>query len=162
MSAAVPGFGPHGLRPAVDGDHRALLGIFNRSRTATGCFSGGQVDAGGFARRTRDEEIHVAKCGGRIAGFVAVWRPESFIHHLYVDPHYQNRGIGKALLTLCEREYGRPLSLKCESANTRALAFYRRNGWVVEETGAGPDGSWKRLWLRHGGRRAIVNGRPLG
>jgi ribosomal protein S18 acetylase RimI-like enzyme len=63
---------------------------------------------------------------------------DEFIDHLYVDPQYQHRGIGKALL-----EHARQLSpdhlwLYTLQINTNARAFYEKNGFVAEKFGISP------------------------
>ncbi len=66
---------------------------------------------------------------------MAVWSPDAFIHHLYVDAAYRGRGIGKALLDLAGQTYPSPLSLKCLVKNEAALQFYRVLRWQVVEEG---------------------------
>lgn len=48
-----------------------------------------RLAAGGYA-------YHVADHDGRIAGFIAV-REERHVYHLFVDPDYHRRGIGRML-----------------------------------------------------------------
>lgn len=136
------------IRAGEAEDLPVLVDIFNASRAAAGCFSDIALAPGEFAVQVRGEEIHVSELDGRPAGFVSVWRAENFIHHLYVEPALQGRGIGRGLLRACEEMYGLPLSLKCDVANARACAFYERCGWVADEAGESPDGPWLRFWLR--------------
>ncbi len=124
-----------------------LLEIFNAARRSAGCFNAARANMVDFERQIQGESVYVAEIGGRIAGFVSISAKDGFIHHLYVCPRFQGRGLGKALLAMCEQRYGRPLSLKCVSANRRALGFYRHLGWVTRGYGAGPDGPWEHLWL---------------
>jgi len=91
------------------------------------------------------EEVHLAVLEETIAGFVSVWVPDRFIHHLYVSAQYQSQGVGSALLQACEAMYGRPLSLKCDVRNHRAQRFYRSKGWFPRETGMGEEGPWEQL-----------------
>jgi ribosomal protein S18 acetylase RimI-like enzyme len=61
-----------------------------------------------------------------------------FIDHLYVDPDFQNRGIGKMLL-----DYARQLSpghvwLYTLQINMNARAFYEKNGFTAEKFGVSP------------------------
>lgn len=105
------------------------------------------MDPREFRAAIEGEELHVAVSRGLVLGFLSVWAPERFIHHLYVAPSHQGRGIGRALIRTCIDRYGLPLSLKCELANRPARRFYERLGWVGGEVGAGPDGEWQRMWL---------------
>jgi len=88
-----------------------------------------------FDAHTKDEDIWVAECDAKIAGFMAVWSPDAFIHHLYVDAAHRGKGVGKALLVLAAQTYPSPLSLKCLVKNEAALQFYRALGWQVVEEG---------------------------
>jgi ribosomal protein S18 acetylase RimI-like enzyme len=136
------------IRRAEEADVPALLGVFNTARAEAGCFAGGNATLEGFAALVEGEEIHVAVSDGSVAGFVSVWRPDQFVHHLYVLPQYQGHGAGHALLRQCEEVYGLPLSLKCATGNARAQHFYRSHGWtLMGESGVAEDGPWERLWL---------------
>lgn len=125
-----------------------LLDIFNEARSSAGCFRQGAKNLSEFEKLTKKEAVFVAEVEQQIVGFVSVWEADAFIHHLYISPRFQRKGFGRALLEMCERKYGRPLSLKCICANVKALNFYKRNGWTSKGYGTGPDGPWERLWLK--------------
>ena len=95
-----------------------------------------------FLAAARDEEIFVAVEAGRIVGMAALYRPQMFLHSLYVTE--RGRGIGKALLDHVFAVAGGRLSLKCQAANLGAQAFYVREGFRCTE--AGEDGGV--AWLR--------------
>ena len=84
---------------------------------------------GDFAPDTEGEVIDVALHDGEPVGFISVWKPAHFIHHLYVDAAYQRLGIGTLLLDRALARIGRPAGLKCVERNARALDFYRAKGW---------------------------------
>lgn len=96
-----------------------------------------------FLAAAGDEEIYVAVQDGRILGLAALYRPQVFLHSLYVEE--RGRGIGKALLDHVLAETGGSLVLKCQAANLGAQAFYDREGFIVIE--AGEDDGVK--WLRY-------------
>jgi len=98
-----------------------------------------------FLRAARDEEVYVAVDAGRIVGLAAVYRPQNFLHSLYVEG--RGRGIGKALLDAVAAAADGPLSLKVQAPNLRAQAFYRREGFTCIEHGRDPgsDVAWLRL-----------------
>jgi GNAT superfamily N-acetyltransferase len=77
-----------------------------------------------------------------IVGFVGIWLPENFIHHLYVLPEYHRVGIGRALLESALSIISRPAKLKCQSANKNACQFYRHLGWREGEQGYDEIGRW--------------------
>lgn len=96
-----------------------------------------------FLTAARDEEVFVAVEDGRILGLAALYRPQIFLHSLYVEE--RGRGVGKALLDHVLGETGGSLVLKCQAANLGAQAFYDREGFIVIE--AGEDDGVK--WLRY-------------
>jgi GNAT superfamily N-acetyltransferase len=98
-----------------------------------------------FFRAARDEEIWVALEGGRIVGLAGFYRPQNFIHSLYVA--HRGRGIGKALLDRLAASAQGPISLKVQAPNLRAQAFYTREGFQCVEHGQDPgsDVAWLRL-----------------
>ena len=98
-----------------------------------------------FLRSAREEEIYVAVEDGRILGLAGFFRPQNFLHSLYVD--VRGRGVGKALLDHVLSVAGGPLSLKVQAPNRRAQAFYRREGFYCTEHGRDPgsDIAWQRF-----------------
>jgi ribosomal protein S18 acetylase RimI-like enzyme len=102
-----------------------------------------------FLRAVREEEVYVAVDGARrLVGLAAFYRPQNFLHSLYVDR--RGRGVGKALLDhICAVARG-PVSLKVQAPNRRAQAFYAREGFTCVERGRDPgsDVAWLRLVKR--------------
>lgn len=96
-----------------------------------------------FLRAAQEEEVYVAVEQGRIIGLAGFYRPQRFLHSLYVDA--RGRGVGKALLDHVAREAGGPLSLKCQAQNLRAQAFYAREGFRCVERGCNDGVEWLRL-----------------
>jgi len=98
-----------------------------------------------FLRATRDEEVYVAVENGEILGLAAFFRPQNFLHSLYVARRGQ--GIGKALLDHICAGAGKPVSLKVQAPNRRAQRFYAREGFTCVERGRDPgsDVAWLRL-----------------
>jgi ribosomal protein S18 acetylase RimI-like enzyme len=98
-----------------------------------------------FLRAAREEEVYVAVEDRRILGLAAFYRPQNFLHSLYVDA--RRRGIGKALLDHVAATADGPMSLKVQAPNLRAQAFYRREGFLCTEQGRDPgsDVAWLRL-----------------
>jgi GNAT superfamily N-acetyltransferase len=98
-----------------------------------------------FLRAAKEEEIFVAVEAGRIIGIAAFFRPQHFLHSLYVES--RERGVGKALLDHVLGQAEGVLSLKVQAPNLRAQAFYRREGFLCTEHGRDPgsDIGWLRL-----------------
>ncbi len=99
--------------------------------------------AADFLKAAADEEVFVADRAGRIVGVAALYRPQSFLHSLYVTD--RGRGVGKALLDHVSAAAGGRLALKCQAANLRAQAFYVREGFRCVETGQDGDVAWLRF-----------------
>lgn len=109
------------------------------------------IDILEFHRVTEAEAILVAELADRVVGFVTCYRPDRFVHHLYVDPAHWRRGIGRALLAAALGRLDGPAKLKCRQADLDARAFYRSQGWVEHPGGRDDRGPW--LWLRENGRQ---------
>ena len=81
---------------------------------------------------------------GEMVGFVAGDpRPSQsagWIATIGVDPNYQHRGIGRALLRACEDRMKFPLSkLTVRMSNDRAISLYEQEGYRVVEI-------WKKYY----------------
>ncbi|HWD27546.1 MAG TPA: GNAT family N-acetyltransferase [Rhizomicrobium sp.] len=77
-----------------------------------------------------DEEVWLAFLGNAVVGILSIFREESFIHCLYVDPDAQRLGVGRALVAHVRRIAGGPLTLKLDVPNRRAIRFYEATGWT--------------------------------
>ena len=97
-----------------------------------------------FDTVTRDEDIWVIEENDAIAGFVSIYRPDGFVHHLYVDPSRHRWGIGRALLEAALRQCGGHADLKCNEANRAAQGFYLAAGFRPVEWGWAASGPWIR------------------
>ena len=96
-----------------------------------------------FLDAAHDEDIFVALDGARLVGVAALYRPQDFLHSLYVTE--RGRGIGKRLLHYVLAAAGGRLTLKCQTANKGAQAFYTREGFRCVETGANDGIPWMRF-----------------
>ena len=99
--------------------------------------------ASDFLRAAQVEEIYVAAEADRIVGLAAFYRPQNFLHSLYVDA--RGRGIGKRLRDHVSAVADGPVSLKCQAANLKAQEFYRREGFRCTETGSDNGIAWLRF-----------------
>ena len=89
-----------------------------------------------FRRFALDEEVWLALMGEAVVGILSIFREENFIHCLYVDPDAQRLGVGRALVEYLRKETGQPLTLKLDTPNKKAIAFYEATGW---QRMTGPD-----------------------
>ncbi|EGR2875517.1 GNAT family N-acetyltransferase [Vibrio parahaemolyticus] len=105
-----------------------------------------EFDLSDFERDTDGESIWVAVESNEVVGFVSIWAPESFIHHLFVSPNNLRGGVGLKLLDLAKQKYSN-LSLKCLSQNSNATEFYLSQGFTIVETvGNGPESYHLMKW----------------
>ena len=130
------------IRPATsdDGPHLSQLFLLVRRQTFPWC-SPDSFRLDDFYLETEGETVFVAQEDGCLAlGFVSVWTPDSFVHHLFVAPGQQGRGTGSALLDSLESWLPRPYRLKCLVANSAAFSFYLNRGWKeLDRAGCGLD-----------------------
>jgi GNAT superfamily N-acetyltransferase len=133
------------IRAFVAADAEACVRIFERAWHAGHPYTPRKIDRAAFAAETKGERVFVAEAAGKVSGFVSLYEPKSFVHHLYVEPALQGYGIGKALLAHAVAHAGGSATLKCQLRNPQTLGFYRRPGWRDGETGEGDAGPWVRM-----------------
>ncbi len=112
----------------------------------------GHFRAEDFRVFAQDEEVWLALRGEALVGILSIYRPENFIHCLYVDPDAQRLGVGKALVEHVRRVAAAPLTLKLDVPNRRAIQFYEATGWErmtgLDDLGADEAGiKWARYRL---------------
>lgn len=133
------------IREASSQDTPLLSQIFQTCSQQADWLPEAAKERADFANDTQGESIWVAVDDNeQLLGFISVWMPDSFIHHLYIVPRAQCQGIGSALLASLTGRVPRPWRLKCVQANTRALDFYQTQGWQKIEAGHSPTGDY---WL---------------
>ena len=95
-----------------------------------------------FDSDTKGEIILVAYDNDIPIGFISIWMKDNFIHHLYIDQHYQGKNIGTELLKATIVQTHLPITLKCLENNTNAIAFYLKKGFVAKERGQSEHGEY--------------------
>ncbi|EQB8945037.1 GNAT family N-acetyltransferase, partial [Vibrio parahaemolyticus] len=114
--------------------YEATARIYVESRVATFSFMDTLAySLSDFAKDTDGEEIWLAVEQGIVVGFISIWKPENFIHHLFVSPKNLKRGIGLKLLSHA-KELSNSLSLKSLVQNRNATDFYIYQGFIIQET----------------------------
>ena len=81
-------------------------------------------------------DVWVLEMDGRPVAFMAM--RDDFIDHLYIDPHYQRRGLGRALVDFARERSPEHVWLYTLQINVNARAFYEKNGFVAEKFGISP------------------------
>ncbi len=105
-----------------------------------------------FAHVSQGEAVFVCHGPeGRLVGLLSAYVPESFIHHVYVDPEFERQGVGTALLDrLCQlaraqgclvrepEDSGPPVGywafLRDPDGHTLEIAYGQELGLAVEHT----------------------------
>jgi GNAT superfamily N-acetyltransferase len=95
-----------------------------------------------FDTETDGEYILVATLDDITIGFISIWQPDNFIHHLYVDQKYHGKGIGTQLLNAAMEKTNFPITLKCLEKNITAVSFYKSKGFVEKEKGESEQGTY--------------------
>jgi GNAT superfamily N-acetyltransferase len=91
-------------------------------------------------QRFRAQDFRVINLAGTDIGIIGVvMAPDCMkVNQLFLLPEHQGKGIGrKCMLLIMEeaRQLGLPLRLRVMKVNPRALAFFRRLGFVrIDET----------------------------
>ena len=96
-------------------------------------------------------ELYVWEERGEILGFLGL--EGDYIAGIFVRHGAQSRGVGKRLLDRAKEGRGR-LSLRVYEKNTRAAAFYRREGFSAlgDQTDAGTGEVERCMCWRSGGK----------
>lgn len=133
------------VRPFEERDRSALSAIYRECR-AEATWLPRPAKESDFEQDTKGEVLLVAVgSDDEPRGFVSVWEPDAFIHHLYVRPGSRQKGIGKQLLESLRSRMRKPWRLKCVRANDGALTFYLRHGWREISSGISEDGPYAVL-----------------
>lgn len=133
------------LRPFRVGDTEACRRIMEAAWAVARPDRPRKIGVEEFAGAIAGERVTVAEAAGEVAGFVALFEPDAFVHHLFVAPAWHRRGVGRRLLAEAVTQAGGGASLKVMTANAGALAFYARLGWIEAGRGADEWGDWLLL-----------------
>ena len=97
-----------------------------------------------WEKRFRDElicrgEVWVAGVKCQVAGFIVIFRADSSnntgeLNQIFVDPTFQNQGIGAALINKAKTICPHGLRLTTLQSNTKACSFYIKHDFVAGNT----------------------------
>ncbi|WP_159873443.1 MULTISPECIES: GNAT family N-acetyltransferase [unclassified Raoultella] len=135
------------VRQATRHDWPALLRLFlvSRCRTFT-WLNVSDFHLSDLDKQTEGETLWLAQdAQGEVAGFISVWMPGHFIHHLHVATAYQGCGVGKMLLRALPGWQQHGYQLKCLTRNDLALAFYKTCDFVMVREGTSDEGEYRLL-----------------
>lgn len=104
-----------------------------------------------YKNATEGETVFVAEeeKTGEIVGFISVWEKDEhpFIHHLFIAPDHQKKGVGSLLIKNLFAWLPRPYRLKCVLRNEKAISYYLKHNWLEIDRGIGEDGEYALLEL---------------
>ena len=100
------------------------------------------LELSSFDGDTEGEFILVAHIETERVGFISLWLPDNFIHHLFISDDHQRKGIGMQLLAYAIQKLDLPVTLKCVKQNVSAVNFYKKNGWHEKSHGVSDDGEY--------------------
>src|SRR6187399_1199202 len=112
------------VRPFDESDRAALDVLYRECRLEASWLPIAAKAQSSFSRDTEGESLFVAvSVFDQPEGFISVWEPDAFIHHLYVRSSARGRGVGGMLLDHLNGRIPKPWRLKCLRANAQACAF---------------------------------------
>jgi len=131
------------VREFEEADRASLRQLYVASRRAAFTWIAAEShQALDFDAHTQGEVILVAVANAQTVGFASIWKPDSFVHNLFVHPSFMRQGVGSVLLTRCARYCADAPTLKCMKANVNAMQFYTAQGWTVRQENLGPEGPY--------------------
>jgi putative acetyltransferase len=96
-----------------------------------------------WRRRWRDDilpnaEVVIAETAGATIGFVTVEPRTLYLDQIVVAPEHWGSAVGGALIAEAKRRSPAGLDLDVNTDNPRAIAFYRKCGFVISGAGKNP------------------------
>lgn len=124
-------------------DYAPLKKLFLKERRSTfSWLDPSEFQLDDFEKLTQGELTLVAFFDTIPVGFISIWMPNNFIHHLYVASEHQGKKIGTNLLKAALEKMAFPVTLKCLEKNSKAISFYKRKGFVEKEKGNSEHGPY--------------------
>lgn len=124
-------------------DYEPLKKLFLEERKSTfSWLDQSEFQLDDFEKLTQGEFILTALIDNIPVGFISIWMPNNFIHHLYISKKYQGQNIGTELLKAATKKATFPITLKCLEKNMKAVDFYKSKGFIEKEKGNSEHGTY--------------------
>lgn len=127
------------IRPYKEGDLERIMELWLQGNRQAHPFvpeAYWQGHAGAVRRILPESEVYVSAEGEEIRGFIGL--DGDYIAGIFVADRWRGSGIGRLLLG-CVKEKKERLTLGVYEKNTRAAAFYEREGFTVKECVVDPE-----------------------
>ncbi|WP_130830782.1 GNAT family N-acetyltransferase [[Erwinia] mediterraneensis] len=143
------------IRPFTEADRPFLRTLYLAARRTNWTWlDGSDWQLEDFDSIIPGEIILVAEHEGERVGFAGLLPDDNFLHSLYVDPAWQGRGVGSALLEVVQSRFTATGALKCLLKNEAAQRFYKKHGWQAVATGESEQGGWLLMHFPLAAQRA--------
>ena len=141
------------IRPAREDEYDAITRVWMDSHVSTGLATASDATFAELRARIPREiangwQLHVAEVDGTIAGMLAFRMRDKYLDQIFVAPEHQGKGIGAKLLAVVREHLPDEILLRTAVANTRAIAWYEREGFVRENEVMQPEWSGPRVYYR--------------
>jgi ribosomal protein S18 acetylase RimI-like enzyme len=141
------------IRKAREDEFDAVTRVWMDSHVSTGLAAPGDASFAELRARIPVEiangwHLHVAELDGEIAAMLAFRTRDNYLDQIFVAPRFQGRGIGKRLLAFTRRHLPDEILLRTAVGNTRAIAWYEREGFVRENEVMQDGWSGPRVYYR--------------
>lgn len=126
------------IRPAREDEFDAVAKVWLESFESLGFPEAAKIEFSYLRERIPREiadgwELYVADDGGTIAAMLAIRPRDNHLDQIFVAPARKGEGIGKRLLAVCRERMPDEMWLRADMRNTRAIAWYEKEGFVREK-----------------------------
>ena len=144
---------PITIRPAREDEFDAVTRVWLDSHVSTGLATRSDATFAELRARIPREiadgwQLYVADDGGAVVAMVAFRTRDNYLDQIFVAPAHQHRGIGKQLLAFVRLHLPDEILLRTAVANTSAIAWYEREGFVRENEVMQDGWSGPRVYYR--------------
>jgi ribosomal protein S18 acetylase RimI-like enzyme len=141
------------IRPARADEYDEVARVWMASHVSTGLATGSDATLADLRARIPVEiakgwQLYVAAADGEIAAMLAFRTSDNYLDQLFVAPEHQGKGIGKTLLAFTRQQLPDEILLRTAVANTKAIAWYEREGFVRENEVMQEGWSGPRVYYR--------------
>ncbi|MBS0470332.1 MAG: GNAT family N-acetyltransferase [Proteobacteria bacterium] len=141
------------IRPAREDEFDAVTRVWLDSHVSTGLATNSDATFADLRARIPVEiangwQLHVAELSGAIAAMLAFRTRDNYLDQIFVAPKFQGMGVGRKLMAFTREHLPDEILLRTAVANTRAIAWYEREGFVRENEMMQEGWSGPRVYYR--------------